>query len=319
MKPRRSRCGAVALALGLLTAAAAMAAPVLEDPEATVVPELVVRSVLPGPAWWTVRKGDRVVYILGLPDEPMPKGMKWDQAALERRLMGASALIAPVEPKAGLGDIPAFLGMLKALKSHTPMEQGLPDPLRIRFVAARTRLGEPASRYAGWDAILAGQVLVNDFQGAAHMNTKEPLAAVRRAAGRAGVSIRPAASFRVVGLLNPAIRNLTPEISQACLAEALDEVDAGEGALDTAASAWAHGDVRGVLAGPRGFATCLLLLHGGATFWRQTMDDYADAVAAALDRPGHAVAAFPIRSLLAENGVLERLKARGLEVTGGRD
>jgi hypothetical protein len=209
--------------------------------------------------------------------------------------------------------------MRKELKSRAPMEQGLPEALRVRFVAARTRLGKPASRYAGWDAVLDGLILVSDFQGAAHTTTKEPLDAVRRAASHAGVRVRPAASFRVVGLLDPAIRNLTPEINQACLAEALDEADAGSGALDAAAAAWARGDVRGVLAGPRGFDACLLLLQGGASFWRQTMGDYADAVAAAIAKPGHAVAAFPIRSLLAEDGVLEQLKARGLEVSGGRD
>jgi hypothetical protein len=316
---RRPAGWILALALATLASAPTAAAPALEDPEATVVPELVVRAVVPGPAWWTVRKGDRVVYILGLPDAPLPKALKWDLGALERRLAGASVLITPIEPKAGLGDIPAFLRMRKELKSRAPMEQGLPEALRVRFAAARTRLGKPASRYAGWDAILAGQILVNDFQGAARMTTKEPLAAVRRAAGRAGVPVRPAASFRVVGLLDPAIRNLTPEISQVCLVEALDEVDAGEGAVDAAGAAWGRGDVRGELAGPRGFDACLLLLQGGSNFWRQTMADYADAVATALARPGHAVAVFPIRSLLAEDGVLKRLKARGLEVSGGRD
>ncbi len=73
----------------------------------------------------------------------------------------------------------------------------------------------------------------------------------------------------------------------------------------------------GELAGPRGFATCLLLLQGGAAFWRQTMTQEADAVQAALGRPGHAVAVFPIRSLVATDGVLARLKARGLSVSGG--
>ena len=314
----------LALTAVLLTAAPSLAAspPGLEDPEATVLSELVVKAVRPAPAWWTVQKGGSVVYILGLPEVPVPKRVAWNQAPLQQHLAGANVLIVPVEGKAGLGDILPLLRMRSRLKSKTPMEQTLPEPLRTRFVAARTRLGKPASRYAGWDPIFAGQILVGDLYQAAQSQSinGETIAAitVRQAARRAHVPIRPAASFRVVGLLDPAIRNLTPQISQTCLAGALDDVEAGPEALDAKGAAWARGDVPGVLAGPRGFASCLLLIQGGAAFWRQTMAEEADAVAAELAKPGHAVAMFPIRSLVAEDGILARLKARGFEVSRGR-
>ena len=315
MKGSALRLAALGLAAAWLTGAAAPAG--LEDPEATVVPELVVRAMVPGPAWWTVQKGASTVYILGVPEQPVPKTLTWDQGALQRRLQGASVLIVPDVATAGLGDIPGLLRMRSRLKSKTPMEAGLPEGLRSRFEAARTRLGKPASRYAGWNSIVAGQFLVGDFYDAAGASTKQPMDAIRRQAGRTHVPIRPAASFKVMGLLDPAVRNLTPAISQACLSEALDEVDAGARPLDDAAAAWAKGDVPAVLARPRGFAACLLLIQGGASFWNQTMVDEADAVAAALGKPGHAVAVFPIRSMVAENGILSRLKARGFEVTGG--
>ncbi len=304
--------------LGMAIAAPGRAAaPALEDPEATVVQELVVRATVAGPAWWTVEHGGSVVHVLGLSDEPLPKGLRWDQAALQRRLAGASVLITPVEARAGLLDIPALLRMRSRLKSHTPMEQGLPPPLQARFAAARTRLGRPAPRYAGWDPIVAGMILSGDFHDAARVSPREPLAAIRGAASRLGVPVRPAAKLRAVALFDPAVRGLTPAISQGCLAEALDEVDAGAGALDAAGAAWARGDVQGVLAGPRGGSACLLLINGGAAIWRQAMADFADAVAGALQKPGHAVAVLPIRALIARDGVLERLKARGFKVTGG--
>ena len=309
---------ALGASLAVLVAAlpATAAGPQLEDPEGTVVQELVVRAAATGPAWWTVEHNGSVVQIMGLPDEPIPKGLRWDQGLLQRRLTGAGALIVPVDYRAGLGDIPAIMRMISRLKSHTPMEQGLPAPLAARFAAARTKLGKPASRYSGWVPIVAGQLLVNDFHDGAKTTTKEPQAAIRGLAGRQHVPIRPAAKVRAMGVLDPITKNLTTETNQACLAEALDEVDAGAGAVDSAAAAWARGDVPGVLAGPRGFATCLLLLQGGAALWRQTMGEYADAVAAALQKPGRSVAVFPIRALVAQDGVLERLKARGFEVTG---
>jgi hypothetical protein len=309
--------GALAAAL-MLWAPARAAVPALEDPEATVVKELVIRAApASGPAWWTAERGGSVIHILGLPDEPVPKAVRWDQGALQRNLAGANVMIVPVVATAGLGDIPAFLRMRSRLKSKTPMEAGLPEPLRARFVAARTRLGKPASRYAGWDPIYAGQLLVNDLEDAAKVTRREPMAAIQSQANRQNVRARPAAKFRVVALLDPAIKGLTPEISRACLAEALDEVDAGTGALTAAGTAWARGDLAGVLSGPRGFASCLLLLQGGAAFWRQTMAEAADAVAEASQKPGHSVAVFQIRALVAEDGILERLKAKGFKVTGG--
>ncbi len=304
--------------IGMALAAPVRAAtPGIEDPEATVVQELVIQAKATGPAWWTVQRGGAVVHILGLPDEPLPKGLRWDQAALQRKLTGASVLIMPVEARAGLLDIPALLRMRSRLKSHAPMEQGLPEPLQARFAAARTRLGKPAPRYAGWDPIVAGMILSGDFHDAAKVSPREPLGAIRGAASRLGVPVRPAAKLRAVALFDPAVRGLTPAISQGCLAEALDEVDAGAGALNAAGGAWARGDVQGVLAGPRGASACLLLINGGASIWRQAMADFADAVAGALQKPGHAVAVLPIRALIARDGVLERLKARGFEVSGG--
>jgi hypothetical protein len=316
MKRSGVKLAGLGLAAAVITGGAAPAG--LEDPEATVASELVVRAVIPGPAWWTVQRGSSVVYILGMPDQPIPKTLAWDQSALQRRLQGASALIVPDVGTAGLGDIPALLRMRLRLKSKTPMEQGLPEGLRIRFAAARMRLGKPASRYAGWNSIVAGQFLVGDFYDGAEATNRQPMDAIRRQAGHAHVPIRPAASFRVMRLLDPAVRNLTPEISQSCLTGALDEVDAGAHSLDGAAAAWARGDLPAMLARPRGFAACLLLIQGGASFWRQTITDEADAVAAATAKSGHAVAIFPIRSLVAENGILGRLKAQGFEVTGGR-
>ena len=116
--------------LATIASVSAMAAPSgLEDPEGVVVQELVVRAGA-GPAWWTVERGGSVVHILGLPDEPVPKGLKWDQRTLQRLLAGSSVLIVPVEAKWGLLDIPTAMGWRAKLKSHAPMEQGLPAPHR---------------------------------------------------------------------------------------------------------------------------------------------------------------------------------------------
>jgi hypothetical protein len=80
------------------------AATQLQDPEAAVVQELVVVASPPGPAWWTIERGEASIYIMGLPDEPLPKGQLWDHATLRRHLGGAAELIIPVEATAGFSD-----------------------------------------------------------------------------------------------------------------------------------------------------------------------------------------------------------------------
>ena len=315
MKLGAVACGLCSAAVvGIAVAQAAPPDAPLEDPEGHVIPELVVRARLPGPAWWTVAKGDAVVFILGLPDEPLPRGLTWDQSLLQRRLTGARALILPVRASAGLGDVPALLRLRGKLKSRSPMEDDLPETLRVRFAAARAGLGQPVGRYAHWSPLFAGQMLVDDFHHAVRAQSDQPVATIQAAARRLNAPARQAASFRVVDVLNPAIDHLTPEVGQRCLSDALEEVEAGAPGLQAMADAWARGDVPRVLAGPRGFSRCLLLLSGGADFWRRAVDQEAAAVSKALERPVRAVAIFPLRSIIAEGGVVDRLRSQGLVV-----
>src|SRR5512141_651143 len=93
------------LAAASLAAAPASALPA--DPEGTLVSELVVQAREPGPPWWRVSRGGSTVYILGVPDGPVPPGVAWDKTVLDRRLTGASAAIGPPALTAGLRDIPA--------------------------------------------------------------------------------------------------------------------------------------------------------------------------------------------------------------------
>src|SRR5687767_2116168 len=85
-----------ALVCALPAAAQAPPAPAVgaEDPDATLVEELVVRGRLPGPAWWRVVDADTTVWVLGVPSIA-PKRMEWDRAIFERRLQGANVVVLP--------------------------------------------------------------------------------------------------------------------------------------------------------------------------------------------------------------------------------
>jgi len=290
--------------------------PMLEDPEGTIVEELVVQAREPGPAWWKVEDADTTVWILGIGEERLPPGLAWDQRWLQRRLKGANSLIlgTRVSLRAKVSDVPALLKARSKLKSKAPMETTLPEPLRVRFVAARERIGQPAGRYAGWSPMMAGQqLLANTRKGEAGPSVIGPI--LKRAKAEKAKVVDPA-RYEAMPFIRAAMGSLTPAVHEQCLDGALRDADAPKGRARAAAEGWARGDVAAALREPRSFEKCLLLLGGGADLWRRMTGDQAAAIVAALEKPGHSVAIISLRPLLAQGGVIEQLEAKGVEVTG---
>ena len=293
--------------------AAAEGAPPPGDPEAAVVQELIVTARLPGPAWWRVGKGESAVWVLGVPIG-LPKGFKWSTRALDQHLAGARLVIFPAVSTASVFDIPALLSLRGKMKSRTPIEASLPPDLRARFVADAQALRRSPGRYDHWNGLVAGLLMFGDFLKTTRTDIREPFASIERAARDHGLKPRPAATYKGMPLLKAGAQQLNPAIEQACLTEALDDIEGGPDRQSRAADGWARGDVRAALAGSSGFNHCLNLLPTGAEASRRSMHDEAGAIAAALDAPGSAVAVLPLRQLLAQDGVLEQLKARGYEI-----
>ncbi|MGZ6014731.1 MAG: TraB/GumN family protein, partial [Phenylobacterium sp.] len=282
------------------------------DPEGAIVSELVVQAKEPGPAWWKVSDKDTTVYILGLPDGPTPRGVNWDRSVLERRLTGANAAIGAPGFTASLRDLPAVLRLRAQLKSKAPMEASLPKPLAERWAADAGRGGKKASRYDGWQPLAAGAFLLQEARsGWAPLDPQ-----VRSAARRHGLRLKGSQHYAAMPLVQTAMAGMTPAVQQQCLAWALDDVEAGEAPARRALEGWARGDVATALTEPRGFDRCLQVLSGGAELWARISQDEANDIAAALATPGHAVAVVGLRRLLAENGVIARLEAKGLKVRG---
>ena len=296
-----------ALALVGMTAAAPPPAPA--DPEATLADEFVIHGRLPGPAWWKVSRGESTVFVLGMPGA-LPKGMAWDTSVLERRLKGANVLIGRPQVRAGLGDL---FGLMK-LRSSKPMEAQLSPPLRERLTTAEAHIGQGAGRYSHWTPVVAGLMLVNDYRKSAALDSAEPGAAIERLAHRAGVRVEPAGAYNAGALL----KTITPELGalgEVCMTDALDEVDAGPAQIRVAAEGWARGDPRAALSASRGYEKCVNAMPEGADLARRAMNDTAATIERALAKPGHSIAIVNLRTLLASDGVLQQLRARGYTVT----
>lgn len=305
---------AAVLLLAALPAAAQVPltpAPV-DDPDATLVEELVVRGRLPGPAWWRVSDADTTVYVLGVPSLA-PKRMEWDRAIFERRLEGANVVILPfVNVRAKVGGSVGTAFNLMRLRSGGPFEERLDAGTRARFVAVRTGLGQDAGRYNTRNPLAAGVQLAIDYRDHAQLTNMDPAKLVRLLAQRKGVKVIEK-SYDLGPQLGGIIR--TPaSTGRLCFDEVLAQAEAGPGVTLAAARAWAVGDVEGALQNERTYERCLAAVSGGRTYDERTKADEAAAIANALKTPGHAIALVPLRPLLAQNGVLERLRAQGFTV-----
>jgi hypothetical protein len=244
----------------------------------------------------------------------LPKGLKWDTSVTRRRLEGANLLIVPPRLTAGLGDIFALLAIRRHFRSRSPLEEALPAELRARFLADRAMVSSDPRAYSGWTPLAAALLMVSDFRRQARLERTEPAATIERLALARGIRVSPAGAYRAVPLLRAAQTNLAGS-GIACMADALDEIEAGPARLRTAAQAWASGDVSSALTEQRGYEKCLASLPEGADVVSRAMTDTTSAIAAALGRGGHSVAIVNMRTLVAQGGVLQRLQAQGYRVT----
>jgi uncharacterized protein YbaP (TraB family) len=313
----RYRLAAGVLALGLAGPAIAQApatpaAPV-NDPDAVILEELVVVARDPGPVWWTVSDADTTVYVLGSPTLA-PKRMQWDRTAFDRRLKGANVVILPFQDVRVriTGAIGAAFNLAR-LRSSTPFEETLDPATRARFVAARTRLGQPAKRYGTRNALAAGLLLSMDYRDRSGLTNADPTKLIKLLAQQQKVRIEQK-SYDLGPLMGAVIRT-SPAAGRACFEEVLQQVEAGPGVTLAAARAWADGDVRGALANERTYERCIAAVPGAQAFDARIKADQANAIAQALRTPGHAIAVVPLRPLLSQGGVLDRLKAAGYEVS----
>jgi len=317
----RHRLGSrlAAAALAALVAGVAWAqvplAPAAEpppDPDAVLVEELVVVAHYGGPAWWMVSDGDTTVYVLGVPSLA-PKHMQWDRTLFERRLRGANEVILPfqdvrVRPLNAFG---AAFNYLR-LRTSTPFEETLDPGARARFVDARVRIGQPAKRYGTRNPLAAGLLLLTDYRDHADLTNTDPIKLIKGLARQAKVPISQK-SYDIAPQLGAILRT-SEAAGRACLEEVMAQVRAGPGVTRSAAKAWAEGDVPGALENERTYERCIAAVPGAAAFDVRVKADLVAQIEDALRKPGKAIAVVPLRPLLAQGGVLDRLQAAGLTV-----
>jgi hypothetical protein len=247
---------------------------------------------------------------------PLPHALVWDTGRIERFLDGAKALLIPPRPKVGVLDMAGLLlGGKGRFRDAAPLEETLPPRLRQRFVAARLAAHRDEKRYGRWKPQIAGFMLVADFREAAGLSNAKPASTMIKLARAHRTPVREIGDYRLAPLAREAAK-LDPAASLACLDDAVTQVEAEASRAGDLAAAWAVGDLRGVRAAyaPPALERCVQRAPSVPALIERGTQQGVDAILAALASPGRTVAVIDLNYLLRANGVLDRLKARGVEI-----
>ena len=296
-----------------------------------VLDTTVVR--VPGPGMWQVRKGGNTLWVLGTVS-PLPAGMAWNSSKARGVLRQADAVIAApsvvVDADIGffgkLSLLPSLVGV-RANPDGKQLRDVLPPALHARWLMLKQRhIGRDKS-IEEWRPMFAGLKLYEEAirdQGLSGRNVvREELAATMKQRG-----LKPVSVSARVKIKNP--KAVVKEFKSAqfgdleCFEKTLDRVEHDLPALAARANAWAVGDVRalGRLRHPDLGDVCERALlagqfaakHGIDTLEAEARRKWIAEAEASLARHRTTFAVLPMNDVVAANGLLAALAAKGYAV-----
>jgi len=322
-----------ALLRGALLAACFFAASAFAQ-TSTELATVVVTGEQPGPGLWKVTSGDHVLWILGTLS-PLPKDMHWQSKEVEAAIASADAVLeAPrvkVDADVGffgkLALMPTLIGV-RDNPDHRTLQQVVPPELYQRWIALKTKyFGAGRGRnIETWRPIFAAIELWNEAIKRAGLTREDVSDVVDRAVKARGIAtIKPTYKVDV-----PDPRALVKEFKQSamddidCFSKTLDRIDGDIGTMAVRANAWATGDVAKLRTLPDSDQrqACIDAVTGTKIAKERGVTDlpdrlraaWVDAAAATLAKNRITFGRLPITDLIAPDGYLAALQAKGFRV-----
>ncbi len=337
----RSRRWALLVAAMLSTAAHAQAT----APAAVAEPapeELVVVGTYPGPGMWKVTHGENVLWIVGT-QSPMPQSMNW-------RAKGVAAVVAKsqevlMEPSVSVSI--KQIGYWRALTL-------IPAAMEVQKNPGNATLRDiiPPAQYARW-LVLRDKYIDGYNTEDNDIERWRPVFAARmlysRAIAKIGLTnssvvwsvIQDAAKkhkiktteVKFVPSLDKALGNARAVIKDLnktrfddleCFVKTLERIETDLGAMRARANAWAVGDIEAIRNLPAidQRAACNAALQSASAskllglenLEAQIVAQWLEAADRALAKNSVTLAVLPITQMLAADGYLSKLKARGYSI-----
>lgn len=306
---------------------------VLADLTTPVLETLVVTGVQPGPGLWQVRQGEHTLWIMGTLS-PLPRRMAWEPRELDALVAEADRVLAPPRGsvESGLGFF-GRLGLLPAALRARNLPDGqrlvdvLPPELNARWEVQKKRWIGESSVLERRRPLFAAFGLMEEALD--DLDLQRENIVWRRVERTARRHNREIVQIRVEAKLDDprqALREFTESgfDDTACLDATLTRLENDTRILVERANAWAVGDTATLL--ERRFddelRACVLAVlntetaqkRGLDTLPQQLVEEWLRVASDSLETTPRTVAVADLRLLLAEDGLLAGLRARGYRV-----
>ena len=303
-------------------------APAATSPGAEAIEEIEVVGERPGPGMWRVSKGDHVLWLFGTLD-PLPKRMTWRSRDVEA-VIAQSQEILPSLPSVSpnIGPISAIKFYLQwrrteKIPEHSHLKDWLSPSLYARFAALKMRYAPHDGRIEELRPLFAARRLYEKAIDASDLTSHNDIQdAVLKLARKHDVSIKRT-SLRIEdprGVLDE-VGEIPRDAEIGCLDATVERLETDLVAMQARARDWAIGDVEALrrLPFPKQRRVCQDAVVSSPrvkALIDQAVADWDAALDAALARNRSTLAMRPIYDLMAPDGTLARLRARGYVIEG---
>jgi len=280
---------------------------------------VVVTAQAPGPAFWHIRRGDSEIYIIATIDD-LPAGTTFEESYMVNVIKGSRVVLLPPQASSGFFSTAWFLlwnGSLLSMPDGKNLFDTLPSALKARFVAVLDQIKAPKDKLNDDPPIIAAISLESGFAAHAKLIQGGFNDTIEKFASSNDVPVQRIAEYDALGLVKEMLRLPAPA-QQACLEEAVTNVEQRMVHVGPLAKAWAAGDVKGIKAHytPRAFWQCANATASFAKLYDRAVADYLKAIHEALSKPGKTVLVTDVGPLLRNTGVVEKLRAEGIVIEG---
>jgi uncharacterized protein YbaP (TraB family) len=294
--------------------------------EHATIEEITVIGRYPGPPLWRVSSDGHVLYIFG-ELTPVPKGLDWDPRNAERAIENAEVVIAAPRVSAPTFNPIRLFRLFRAARrlARNPDGATLDDVL-------------PAELYARYSALRARHLPDDDDE----QELRPALAALRlfgAALDDTGLTTDSGVGKRIARLMRRSdadeaeiliktepetvldeLAKVTREAELTCFASIMTSIETDLDGMKERANAWAIGDVAALerFDYPDSEGNCLAMLFSAGGLADLRDDLYAQWLREAEDALANHERSFsvlPMRQLVAADGVLAQLAAKGYTVT----
>ncbi|MET4132593.1 uncharacterized protein YbaP (TraB family) [Porphyrobacter sp. MBR-155] len=300
--------------LGLLCLAALIPTAATAQDSAPSENSIVVTAQRSGAPMWTIDTPTGTIILVG-EIRAIPKTTPWQPDRLKDATGQAQRVILGARPKISPGDILRLMfsgSKFTKLPKKTVASDYLDDAQWARLEA----LGEAHKEdYARQSFLFTSFEMLRKELRFNRDTADDASDVVSKAADKANVPTTRAATLRGEDIIDN-LADAPPAAHIRCLTAAMDALEIGSDIVEQRGSDWRRYDIPAVMANPLEQALGQCWPWADETLGSELRTIWVDNITAAQGQPGVTLAVVPLRVLAETDGVLDRLSAQGLDISG---